>query len=48
MEGMFNIDNVHESIKFGTSKETYATKCGKFQGEVTMLEGKTEVVISGM
>ncbi len=30
MEGMFDIEDVRESIKIGTSEETYATKCGKF------------------
>ncbi len=48
MKGMFDIKDVHESIKIGTGEETYATKCGKFRGEVTMPEGMKEVIISGM
>jgi len=48
MKGMFDIQDVHKSIKTGTREENYATKCGKFQGEVTMPEGKKEVIISGV
>jgi len=47
MEGMFDIENVHKSVKIGTGKETCATKFGKFHGEVkTTPEGKKEINLS--
>jgi len=30
LEGMFNVQEIKESIRIGTGEETYATKYGKF------------------
>ncbi len=47
-EGLFDTESIWESIKIGTSKETYATKCGKYCGEIMMPEGKKEIVLSSV
>jgi len=48
LEGMFDTESIWESIKIGTGKETYATKCGKYCGEIMTPEGKKEIVLSGV
>jgi len=48
LDGMFDIKSVHESVKIGMGEETYATKCGKYCGEVMTPGGKKEVIFSGV
>jgi len=40
LEGLYNIREVTESLKFSYGEETYAMKCGKLQATVTTQEGR--------
>ena len=45
LEGMFDLQEVHECIKIGTGEETYATKCGKLKAEVMTQEGIQHITL---
>jgi len=45
MVGMYNVQEVTESIMLNDRNEVYAMKCGKLRTTVTMQEGKTTMII---
>jgi len=45
LEGMYDLQEVTESVKLNDGNKVYAMKCSKLQTTVTMQEGMSMVII---